>query len=412
MSLREAYKEKWSQSRRRAFEPAGSLKKKGHKERADLSLTPMVFVHGLKGSQLFDKTHGDLKYLRLRQVTGMTTPDLSLPLSFDPNGRQSFDDLRSGMPLHSIRLAKLVTVEPVYAGLLDWGQRAHRKGHRPFHCFSYDWRRDVSEASLMLELYLENVEAEYIKFFGDEEEEEEEEEKEMEEEKREEAKLLGVNHRRVVEKHHSTATLYEQRGERRENREKRRRKRRRRGRAQVVCHSMGGLVVLDLLSRRPDLFHSVAFVGCPLTAGVSYMQDLHVAAPMGINYNLLNRAVLFTHPSSYSFFPFDYQESKESDSCLCVLVKKKKEGEEGPDEEENFFGDENDPRYQYIASLPREKDTVFEIKLSKQTVSRGWIRRRNEELVKVEQATSLGSLLKEEAIKKKEEKEGVIGGDE
>ena len=49
-------------------------------------------------------------------------------------------------------------------------------------------------------------------------------------------------------------------------------KRKRRGKAQVVCHSMGGVVVLELLARRPDLFHSVVFIGCPLQAGVTYLQ--------------------------------------------------------------------------------------------------------------------------------------------
>ena len=49
-------------------------------------------------------------------------------------------------------------------------------------------------------------------------------------------------------------------------------RKKRKGAAQVVCHSMGGLVVLDVLSRRPDLFHSVLFVGCPLEGGVSYLK--------------------------------------------------------------------------------------------------------------------------------------------
>ena len=59
---------------------------------------------------------------------------------------------------------------------------------------------------------------------------------------------------------------------RREKEKREEGKRRRRVLPQVVAHSMGGLVALHVLQRRPDLFHSVAFVGCPFEGGVAYIK--------------------------------------------------------------------------------------------------------------------------------------------
>ena len=76
---------------------------------------------------------------------------------------------------------------------------------------------------------------------------------------------------------------------------------------------------------------------------------MHISAPIGLNEQLLNRHVLFTFPCSYSFFPCDYEESKKSDSCICVL-KNPVTGE--------IVGDSKDPRFRFIKSLKQELTSI------------------------------------------------------
>ena len=74
---------------------------------------------------------------------------------------------------------------------------------------------------------------------------------------------------------------------------------------QVVAHSMGGLLTLALLNRRPDLFQSVVFAGVPFAGGIGFLPDLHSGTAVGLNRKLLAPEVLFTFPSLYTLFPID-----------------------------------------------------------------------------------------------------------
>lgn len=71
---------------------------------------------------------------------------------------------------------------------------------------------------------------------------------------------------------------------------------------QVVAHSMGGLVTMALLTRRPELFQSVVFAGVPFVGGIGFLPDLHEGVSTGLNSRILSPEVLATFPSVYSLF--------------------------------------------------------------------------------------------------------------
>ena len=73
----------------------------------------------------------------------------------------------------------------------------------------------------------------------------------------------------------------------------------------VVGHSMGGMLTLAVLRRRPELFSSVALVGSPLRGGIGFLPDLHEGVRTGLNAGILSPEVLATFPSVYTFFPLD-----------------------------------------------------------------------------------------------------------
>lgn len=56
---------------------------------------------------------------------------------------------------------------------------------------------------------------------------------------------------------------------------------------QVVAHSMGGLITLAALNQMPHVFQSVVFVGVPFTGGLSFLPDLTVGEPVGLNREIL-----------------------------------------------------------------------------------------------------------------------------
>ncbi|MCR9140915.1 MAG: alpha/beta hydrolase [bacterium] len=72
---------------------------------------------------------------------------------------------------------------------------------------------------------------------------------------------------------------------------------------QVVSHSMGGMITLSVLNRRPELFDRIVFAGVPFRGGIGYLDNMHQGVQIGLNGDLLSSEVLFGHPSVYSFYP-------------------------------------------------------------------------------------------------------------
>jgi len=71
----------------------------------------------------------------------------------------------------------------------------------------------------------------------------------------------------------------------------------------VIAHSMGGLITLTALNRRPDLFERVVFVAVPFIGGIGLMPELHAGRSTGWNRSILSPPTLITFPSFLSVFP-------------------------------------------------------------------------------------------------------------
>lgn len=54
--------------------------------------------------------------------------------------------------------------------------------------------------------------------------------------------------------------------------------------AQMICHSMGGLITFPLINIRPDLFHSILFGGAALGPGLNFLQDVSIPGLLLIYY--------------------------------------------------------------------------------------------------------------------------------
>jgi pimeloyl-ACP methyl ester carboxylesterase len=79
------------------------------------------------------------------------------------------------------------------------------------------------------------------------------------------------------------------------------------GKVSVISHSMGGLLTLALLNKRPELFESAVFAGVPFKGGIGFLADLHVGADTGLNGKIAGPEVLATFPSVFSLFPLENQ---------------------------------------------------------------------------------------------------------
>jgi pimeloyl-ACP methyl ester carboxylesterase len=73
----------------------------------------------------------------------------------------------------------------------------------------------------------------------------------------------------------------------------------------VVAHSMGGLIALALLNKRPEFFQRVVFAGVPFNGGIGFLEDMHLGTSDGLNKKILSKEVLFTMPSVYTLFPLE-----------------------------------------------------------------------------------------------------------
>eukprot|EP00727_Mastigamoeba_balamuthi_P010869 m51a1_g6404 hypothetical protein (382) ;mRNA; r:238532-239745 len=75
------------------------------------------------------------------------------------------------------------------------------------------------------------------------------------------------------------------------------------GRAHVVAHSMGGLVVLRAMREDPAAFASVLFAGAPFAPFTMPVVKMTPGTPQRGRSALLDVDTLFTFPSNYHFLP-------------------------------------------------------------------------------------------------------------
>jgi len=222
-------------------------------------LPPIVFVHGMKGCHLIKRPQINAYKIQTRNspekvwldpsmLANIRNPELSLPLEWSGE-TQHFDDVIAGEAIDYIKLQvtsqKTINLASVYGPFLD---KARTSGRDVF-IFTWDWRRDLHEATILLEKFLESV--------------------------LQESNGLPI---------------------------------------QIVAHSMGGLLTLPIINRKPTLFAGVFFAGVPFGTGINYLQDIHAGNTVGLNRNLLPPHVLTTFSSHWLFFPENPLESDVVDA--------------------------------------------------------------------------------------------------
>mmetsp|Transcript_35934 Transcript_35934/g.47422 ORF Transcript_35934/g.47422 Transcript_35934/m.47422 type:complete len:414 (-) Transcript_35934:88-1329(-) len=211
---------------------------------------PLVLIHGMKGSHLqkrkAEDSQRDLEraWLTTPGLLSLETPELSLPLDWSGN-TQLCDDLEVGSTIDSvkIRLTKNLKLDlvPIYGPFMQQALLSDRD----FFTFEWDWRRDLGEATVLLEDFLMKLSAKYD----------------------------GQS-------------------------------------VQVVAHSMGGLITLPIVNKKPELFAGIIFAGVPFGTGINYLTDIHTGYTAGFNKRMFAPHVLATFASHWIFFP---ENSKESD---------------------------------------------------------------------------------------------------
>lgn len=113
--------------------------------------TPLVFIHGIKGSELLSET-GSVEWVGASQALGFSTPDLRLETRFE-DGRQPLGNLLPGKILARINVLPILIGVDIYG---PWLKAAGSWG-KPFYQFSYDWRRDNLETMATFAKFLESV---------------------------------------------------------------------------------------------------------------------------------------------------------------------------------------------------------------------------------------------------------------
>lgn len=197
------------------------------------TLSPLIFIHGFKGSVLVDE-NGHVEWINALTALGIYRPKLALPLTWSQY-EQEHDELVAKEPISEVRILPIIPSMMIYGKWLDAVNKYSDVNLLPF---AYDWRRDNGETSLLFEKYIEKT--------------------------------------------------LEESGK---------------SKCSVVAHSMGGLITLSVMNRRPELFKKVVFAGVPFKGCISFLEDMTHGKPVGLNRSVLSPAVLFTFPSVYSLFP-------------------------------------------------------------------------------------------------------------
>lgn len=76
---------------------------------------------------------------------------------------------------------------------------------------------------------------------------------------------------------------------------------------QVISHSMGGLITLSVLNRRPELFHSVLFGAGMLSPHAGILKDLSIVGEknvIGRNTTMFSPKLHLSHPASWHFLGY------------------------------------------------------------------------------------------------------------
>jgi pimeloyl-ACP methyl ester carboxylesterase len=115
------------------------------------NLSPLVFLHGLKGSSLVN-AQGDVKWITPLQAINLSTPDLKLPMKWN-NGVQDRDDLTPKEIIKDVSMLFGLIGPQIYGPWID----AVKELGNSFYPFAYDWRRDNLESLELFSQFIERV---------------------------------------------------------------------------------------------------------------------------------------------------------------------------------------------------------------------------------------------------------------
>jgi len=117
---------------------------------ANKSEVPIVFVHGGYAAYL-DDDRGHRGWMNTTIGLGLESPDISLPFTFDENGKQGASRYKPTTIIEQLGVCCLK--QTVYGPFV-----AHMNSlNRPFYKFVYDWRRDLTEAVDAFEKYVQGI---------------------------------------------------------------------------------------------------------------------------------------------------------------------------------------------------------------------------------------------------------------
>lgn len=120
------------------------------------SSVPIVFVHGFKGAYLKNTKTGSTEWITALQGMGLSKMKYDLPITWQDPDTQDRDDIIPGDPISFVG-----GVIDIYGTLVNWGKKqaanTSTSTGRPFHCYTWDWRRSPFEAVDGLRRFLEGI---------------------------------------------------------------------------------------------------------------------------------------------------------------------------------------------------------------------------------------------------------------
>jgi len=142
----------------------------GYAPGSPASNVPVVFATSLTGSNLYKGASGKLVYLNWQQSIGLDSSDISLPSTWEgtisdlPDSEkfyQTKDDvnIKDGADgiVQDVCLGCLFCFD-VQRKFIEWNKKC---SNRPFHVFSWDWRRDQYETYTRFLAHVRTVSAMY-----------------------------------------------------------------------------------------------------------------------------------------------------------------------------------------------------------------------------------------------------------
>src|SRR6185436_3451144 len=73
--------------------------------------------------------------------------------------------------------------------------------------------------------------------------------------------------------------------------------------ANVIAHSMGGLVTMLAVQKCPEKIQSVVFAGVPFRGAPGLFKDLFLGASTNLNTAILSPEALWTFPATWQLLP-------------------------------------------------------------------------------------------------------------